>query len=150
MNLNIFSFIVGGPTTLLVCRGGGSSCCPFPLNPRFASLILQISYLIILKTLTLFQTKIYYFPDPFSDLLNWPLIALCNPMTRHFFLFSFSICLEDECPCSVSKQQEMNMCGVILPCQNHTLFQTKKAKSIALFQSETALKPFPLGWHIPM
>ena len=32
----------------------------------------------------------------------------------------------------------MNMCGLILPCQNYTLFQTKKAISItSLFQTKT-------------
>ena len=35
------------------------------------------------------------------------------------------------------------MCGVILPCQNHTLSQTKKAKSITLFQIKTVPKPIP-------
>ena len=44
----------------------------------------------------------------------------------------------------------MNMCGLILPCQNRTLFQTKKAKSITLSQTKTAPKPYPLGRHIPM
>ena len=39
---------------------------------------------------------------------------------------------------------KMNMCGLILPYQNHTLFQTKKAKSITLFQTKTAPKPYPL------
>ena len=37
------------------------------------------------------------------------------------------------------------MCGLILPCQNHTLFQTKRAKSITLFQTKTAPKPYPLN-----
>ena len=44
----------------------------------------------------------------------------------------------------------MNMCGVILPCQYYTLFQTKKAKSITLFQTKTAPEPYPLGRHIPI
>ena len=34
----------------------------------------------------------------------------------------------------------MNMCGLILLCQNHTLFQTKQAKSITLFQTKTVPK----------
>ena len=44
----------------------------------------------------------------------------------------------------------MNLCGLIPPCQNHTLFQTKKAKSITLFQTKTAPQPYPFGWHIPI
>ena len=40
----------------------------------------------------------------------------------------------------------MNMCGLILPCQNHT---TKKAKSITLFQT-TVTAPFRAAHtHIP-
>ena len=42
----------------------------------------------------------------------------------------------------------MNMCSFILPCQNHILFQTKKAKSITLFQTKTAPKSYPLERHI--
>ena len=52
-------------------------------------------------TLALFQTKIYYFPDPFSDHLKWPLIA--NPMTFRRGLLPFPICFETECPWSMSK-----------------------------------------------
>ena len=98
----------------------------------------------VLKTLTLFQTKIYAFPYPFSDRLK--------AMTFRRSLFSFSIYFEDECPWSMSKitREIMNMCGLILSCQNHTLFQTKKAKSITLFQTITAPKPYPLGRHIPI
>ena len=66
--------------------------------------------------------------------LSMPPIRIGEPL--------FSICFEDEYPWSMS---EMNMCGRILPCQNHTLFQTKKAKSITLFQTKTAPKPYPLG-----
>ena len=43
------------------------------------------------QNLTLFQTKIYDFPHPFSDHLKRPLIALSNPMTFRRGLFSFSI-----------------------------------------------------------
>ena len=55
----------------------------------------------VLKTLTLFQTKIHYFP--FSDHLKQPLIVLSVPMTFCRGFFSFSICFEDECPWSMSK-----------------------------------------------
>ena len=51
--------------------------------------------------------------------------------------------------CNITREI-MNMCGLIFPCQNHTLFQTKKAKSITLSQTKTAPKPYPLGRHIPM
>ena len=37
----------------------------------------------------------------------------------------------------------MNMCGLILSCQNHTLFQTKKAKSITPFQNKNSSKTIP-------
>ena len=47
----------------------------------------------VLKILTLFQTKIYDFPYPFSDLTP----KICS------LLFSFSICFEHECPWSMSK-----------------------------------------------
>ena len=56
-------------------------------------------YRTVLKTLTLFQTKIYDFPYH----LQRPLIALSNPMTFCRGLFSFSICFEDECSWSMSK-----------------------------------------------
>ena len=37
----------------------------------------------------------------------------------------------------------MNKCGLILPCQNHTLFQTKKAKSITLFLTKNSPQTIP-------
>ena len=58
----------------------------------------------VLKSLTLFQTKIYYFPEPFSDHLKRSLIALSNPATFRRGLFSFSICFEDECPWSMGSK----------------------------------------------
>ena len=34
--------------------------------------------------------------------------------------------------------------------ENHTLFQTKMNKVCTRFHTETAQKPYPLGWHIPI
>ena len=54
---------------------------------------------MVLKTLTLYQTKIYDFSYPFSDLTP----KICTPFQT-------------------------------VPCQNRTLFQTKKAKTIPYFR----------------
>ena len=43
----------------------------------------------------------------------------------------------------------MSMCGLILvPVKDHTLFQTKKAKSITLFQTKTVPKTIPFSLYI--
>ena len=34
--------------------------------------------------------------------------------------------------------------------ENHTLFQTKMNKVCTRFQTKTAQRPYPLGWHIPI
>ena len=62
----------------------------------------------VLKTLTLFQTKLHDFSDPFSDLTpETDLVSVC---TMHL---------------NVKITREINE---HVPCQKYPLFQTKKAK----------------------
>ena len=101
-----------------MARGGGGYtseflvgvCCPVP------------------QILTQFQTKIFHFPHPFSDLC-WILL---------FLYYSFGV---------EKTNTFIRSRGSLV---NHTRFKTIMVKIYTRFQTKTAQKPYPLGLHIPI
>ena len=117
----------------------------------------------VLKTLTSFQTKIYNFPYPISDLTLkmytlfqtlWGVVisATLNRFTAYGTSWRPKRCSRIfldryQCP----RQHTLPKNGI--PDQTdgiHTLFQTKMAKSIPYFRLEMLENGTPLGRHIPI
>ena len=109
--------------------------------------------LLVIRTLTLFQTKKCHFHTHFQT-WRWsqnttyvftlteimsPLLNLGRQQKMSFFL-SFSFIIE-------ITNTFIHYRGSFV---NHTRFQTKMGKTSTLFQTKTAPKPYLLGLHIPI
>ena len=97
----------------------------------------------VLQILTQFQTKIFYFPHPFSDLAS-------KIHTRFQFSSNdiFWILLFLYYSFGVEKTNTFIRSHGSL--ENHTRFKTIMVKIYTRFQTKTAQKPYPLGRHIPI
>ena len=107
----------------------------------------------VLQILTRFQTKKCNFPHPFSVLafrqkLLLSLLKLeCKQKKSiliHFEFTYFSFFLTH----LELNDKYVHTLGSSL--ENHTRFQTKIGKVCTRFQTKTALKPHPMGQHIPI